>query len=223
MLIIKNLISPILRTELKLILKENFQLNNFISMNTINHKIIYSNKWNVNKYEYLISLLKNESYYLKSSFRYYNLVEMSIINKPINYIFHNIYQEQKNYINIIIPYVNIQNGPEYLYFLNKENNYIYKNNLLKLNTKEKIIEYFNKNTKLKYLIDYKFKVFNSSAYSLIKLDNNITYIEPKDILCKDQFIFNLVFSIDNVHNLNQARKYVEEYEYCDLVYKNIYI
>ena len=219
MIIIKNLISPILRKELKLVLKENFQLNNFLSINTINRKVIYCNKSNVNKYEYLIPLLKNESYSLKSFFRYNNFVEMSIINKPIN----NIYQEQNNYINIIIPYTSIQNGSEYLYFLNKENNYIYKNNLLNLN-KEKIIEYLNKNTKLKYLIDYKFKLFNSSAYSLLKLDDNIIYIESKDTLCKDQYIFNIILSIDNNNynlNLNQATRFINKNEMCDLVYKYI--
>ena len=79
--VIEKNISEKLKNELVKLKDEN--LPHFNSGNKlINHKLLYCNKWAVNKYEYLVELLKSESPYLKKTFENNTLLQINFINAP---------------------------------------------------------------------------------------------------------------------------------------------
>jgi len=203
--IIKKTISSQLKQELNKILLFNSKYFVY-SPNTINHKLLYCNKWSTNKYKYMIPLLKKESRVLSDAFKYSTLIQMNIINAPPNcsdQCFHIDYMG--NSTSYFIPYIDINNnnGTEYLHFNNTINNLIYRDNLLELSKKfynnndlSKIIQYFNKYG-LKYSVDYKIKIVNCPAYSLVEMPNYIYHRGQKNKTNKDRFMFNIVFSIND--------------------------
>ena len=104
----------------------------------INHKLLYCNKWEENKYEYLVELLKNECPYLKNIFNKYTLLQVNFINAPPDcndQLFHIDYLGDS--ISFFIPLVELSdlNGTEYLYFYDKNNYYKYFPLMLEMSEK----------------------------------------------------------------------------------------
>jgi hypothetical protein len=171
----------------------------------INHKLLYCNKWNENKYEYLVDLLKNESPYLKVSFEKYTLLQINFINAPPDcndQLFHIDYLGDS--ISFFIPLVELSdlNGTEYLYFYDNDNYMKYFPLMLEMSDK-----YFSKpeareymeSKGFKYGVDYSFKCANSNPYALIEMPNYVYHRGQKNKTGHNRIMLNILLSINNAY------------------------
>jgi hypothetical protein len=202
--IVKKQISANLQTELKSILQTH--LNHFTTPSKlINHKLLYCNKWEKNKYSYLIPLLRAECVELKQDIENYTLLQINIINAPpdcVDQLFHIDYLGDS--ISYFIPFVELTdlNGTAYLNFLDPHNNIVYYNDLLKMSSlylkQNEIIDYLaDKN--LKEGRDYEFKAANSAEYGLLRMPNYVYHRGQKNRSGKDRLMLNILFSINNAY------------------------
>ena len=171
----------------------------------INHKLLYCNKWNENKYEYLVDLLKNESPYLKETFEKYTLLQINFINAPPDcndQLFHIDYLGDS--ISFFIPLVELSdlNGTEYLYFYDNDNYMKYFPLMLEMSDK-----YFSKpeareymeSKGFKYGVDYSFKCANSNPYALIEMPNYVYHRGQKNKTGHNRIMLNILLSINNAY------------------------
>jgi len=202
--IIEKTVNENLRNELEKLKDAN--LNHFNSgSNLINHKLLYCNKWDENKYEYLVNLLKNECPYLKTTFEKYTLLQINFINAPpdcIDQLFHIDYLGDS--ISFFIPLVELSdlNGTEYLFFYDNDN---YKKHfplMLEMSdkyfTKPEAIEYMN-NQGFVYGKDYEFRCANSGPYALIEMPNYVYHRGQKNKTNHNRIMLNILLSINNAY------------------------
>lgn len=202
--IVKNQISSKLRSELEGVLQTH--LNHFTtSSKLINHKLLYCNKWNENRYAYLISLLYEECVELKEDIDNYTLLQINIINAPpdcVDQLFHIDYLGDS--ISYFIPFVELSdlNGTAYLNFINPHNNLVYYNDLLKMSalylTQPEIVDYMMK-LNLHLGRDFEFVAANSDAFALLRMPNYVYHRGQKNKSGKDRLMLNILFSINNAY------------------------
>jgi hypothetical protein len=174
--------------------------------NLINHKLLYCNKWNENKYDYLVNLLKNESPYLKETFEKYTLLQINFINAPPDcndQLFHIDYLGDS--ISFFIPLVELSdlNGTEYLFFYNNENYMNYFPLMLEMSEK-----YFSKPEAREYMdskgfiygSDYEFRCANSDKYALIEMPNYVYHRGQKNKTGHNRIMLNILLSINNAYD-----------------------
>ena len=200
--VIEKSISEKLKNELVKLKDEN--LPHFNSGNKlINHKLLYCNKWAVNKYEYLVELLKSESPYLKKTFENNTLLQINFINAPPDcndQLFHIDYLGDS--ISFFIPMVELSdlNGTEYLFFYDNENYMKYFPLMLEMSDK-----YFNKpearefmdSKNFVYGKDYEFRCANSDPYALIEMPNYVYHRGQKNKTNHNRIMLNILLSINN--------------------------
>lgn len=200
--IIEKSVSSNLINELEKIKKEF--LPHFNSGNKlINHKLLYCNKWEENKYSYLVDLLKNECSYLKDTFDKYTLLQINFINAPPDcndQLFHIDYLGDS--ISFFIPLVELSdlNGTEYLFFHDKNNYYKYFPLMLEMSDK-----YFTRLEAIAYMetkgfsynVDYCFKCANSDKYALIEMPNYVYHRGQKNKTDYNRIMLNILISINN--------------------------
>ena len=200
--IIEKSVTDVLKNELKKLQTE--QLSHFSSGTTlINHKLLYCNKWAVNKYEYLVDLLKNESPYLKDAFEKYTLLQINFINAPpdcTDQLFHIDYLGDS--ISFFIPLVELSdlNGTEYLFFHDKENYVKYFPLMLEMSDK-----YFSRPEAKDYMeskgfqcgVDYEFRCANSDPFALIEMPNYVYHRGQKNKTNHSRMMLNILLSINN--------------------------
>jgi len=203
--IIKEKISQGLLDTLNKVYQENSEHFNQ-DTKIINHKLLYCNKWDNNKYDYLIPLLKSEDIHLRNTFENNTLLQINIINAPPDcndQIFHIDYMGDS--LSYFIPFVelNDMNGTEFLYFKNSDNYSIYSKNLLYMSEqyfdRNEIINYLS-NLNLIYNEDFCFKCANSNAFSLIYMNNLIYHRGQKNKTKVKRIMLNILFSINNSYN-----------------------
>lgn len=202
--IVKKQITSKLKSELEGVLQTH--LNHFTtSSKLINHKLLYCNKWNENKYTYLIPLLYEECIELKKDIDNYTLLQINIINAPpdcVDQLFHIDYLGDS--ISYFIPFVELSdlNGTAYLNFIDPHNNLVYYNDLLKMSasylTEPEIIDYLLK-LNLQLNKDYEFVVMNSSAFALLRMPNYVYHRGQKNKTQKNRLMLNILFSINNAY------------------------
>ena len=198
--IIKPQISENLQLELTTILQTH--LNHFTTPSKlINHKLLYCNKWNENKYAYLIPLLYAECVDLKEDIDNYTLLQINIINAPpdcVDQLFHIDYLGDS--ISYFSPFVELTdlNGTAYLKFLDPHNNLVYYHELLKMSalylTQPEIIVHLTK-LNLRLGIDYEFAAAHSAAFGLLRMPNYVYHRGQKNRTQKDRLMLNILFSI----------------------------
>jgi hypothetical protein len=203
--IIKKQISGNLQLELESILQTH--LNHFTTPSKlINHKLLYCNKWDENKYAYLIPLLHEECVELKHDIDLYTLLQINIINAPpdcVDQIFHIDYLGDS--ISYFIPFVELSdlNGTAYLNFINPHNNLVYYKELLKMSalylTQPEIIDYLSR-LNLKLGVDYEFAAANAEAFALLRMPNYVYHRGQKNKTNKDRLMMNILFSINNAYD-----------------------
>lgn len=203
--VVKKQISKSLQLELENILQTHF--NHFTTPSKlINHKLLYCNKWTVNKYAYLIPLLYVECPELKDDLDKHTLIQINIINAPpdcVDQLFHIDYLGDS--ISYFIPFVELTdlNGTAYLNFLDPHNNNVYYDELLKMSalylTQPEIIDYLAK-LNLKLDVNYEFASANSGAFALIKMPNYVYHRGQKNKSGKPRLMVNILFSINNAYN-----------------------
>ena len=172
----------------------------------INHKLLYCNKWEENKYEYLVELLKNECPYLKDTFDKYTLLQVNFINAPPDcndQLFHIDYLGDS--ISFFIPLVELSdlNGTEYLYFYDKNNYYKYFPLMLEMSEK-----YFTRLEAIAYMetkgfsynVNYCFKCANSDKYALIEMPNYVYHRGQKNKTDHNRIMLNILISINNEYD-----------------------
>jgi len=200
--VIEKSISEKLKNELVKLKDEN--LPHFNSGNKlINHKLLYCNKWAVNKYEYLVELLKSESPYLKKTFENNTLLQINFINAPPDcndQLFHIDYLGDS--ISFFIPMVELSdlNGTEYLFFYDNENYMKYFPLMLEMSdkyfTKPEAREFMDSKDFI-YGKDYEFRCANSDPYALIEMPNYVYHRGQKNKTNHNRIMLNILLSINN--------------------------
>jgi hypothetical protein len=190
---------------------ENISNNIFSNISNIDKRKIgyyniYHSKWDSDKNNKYIDLIKNIIYEINSN----NINENIEINKILytgfiysfpdcnDQRFHYDYSNKSE--TYFIPLINLthENGTEFLSFHNLENNKKYVDLLNKINNK-----YLSKDDIIKYLLEnnideteYEFKIYNCDAYSLYKLPKNIFHRGKKNTSDKIRIILQLVIIND---------------------------
>ena len=200
--VIEKSITEKLKNELVKLKDEN--LPHFNSGNSlINHKLLYCNKWAVNKYEYLVELLKSESPYLKKTFDNNTLLQINFINAPPDcndQLFHIDYLGDS--ISFFIPMVELSdlNGTEYLFFYDNENYMKYFPLMLEMSdkyfTKPEAREFMDSKNFI-YGKDYEFRCANSDPYALIEMPNYVYHRGQKNKTNHNRIMLNILLSINN--------------------------
>jgi hypothetical protein len=226
--VVKRQISESLQLELEQILQTH--LNHFTTPSKlINHKLLYCNKWAVNKYAYLIPLLYTECPVLKEDLDKHTLLQINIINAPpdcVDQLFHIDYLGDS--ISYFIPFVELTdlNGTAYLNFLDPHNNILYYDELLKMSalylTQPDIIDYLAK-LHLTLHEDYEFAAANSGAFALLKMPNYVYHRGQKNRSGKPRLMVNILFSINNAYDYPTAEiiddSEVDEIDRCEEILK----
>ena len=230
--VVKKRISTNLQSELESILQTH--LNHFTTPSKlINHKLLYCNKWEINKYAYLIPLLYAECGELKQDLDKCTLLQINIINAPpdcVDQLFHIDYLGDS--ISYFIPFVELTdlNGTAYLNFIDPHNNLVYYNDLLKMSalylTQPEIIAYLS-NLKLKEQVDYEFVAANSEAFGLLRMPNYVYHRGQKNKSGKDRLMLNILFSINNAYEYPTQEiiedSEIDEIQRADEIIKKRYI
>jgi len=226
--VVKKQISASLQLELETILQTH--LNHFTTPSKlINHKLLYCNKWAVNKYAYLIPLLYTECPALQEDLDKHTLLQINIINAPpdcVDQLFHIDYLGDS--ISYFIPFVELTdlNGTAYLNFLDPHNNIVYYDELLKMSalylTQSEIIDYLA-NLQLTLHLDYEFAAANSDAFALLKMPNYVYHRGQKNRSGKPRYMVNILFSINNAYDYPTAEiiedSEVDEIDRCEEILK----
>ena len=230
--VVKKQISESLQLELEHILQTH--LNHFTTPSKlINHKLLYCNKWVVNKYAYLIPLLYTECPVLKEDLDKHTLLQINIINAPpdcVDQLFHIDYLGDS--ISYFIPFVELTdlNGTAYLNFIDPHNNLVYYNDLLKMSalylTQPEIIAYLSK-LNLQLGRDYEFKAANSAEFALLRMPNYVYHRGQKNRSGKPRLMVNILFSINNAYDYPTQEiiddSEIDEIQRADEILKKRYI
>ena len=204
--IIKNNISNNLKMELNNILEKNINYFNDSNSKLINHKLLYCNKWEENKYEYLLQLLKNECTHLQTTFDNNSLIQINLINAPPDcndQLFHIDYNGDS--ISYFIPFVELNslNGTEYLEFTDSKLYLSHYKILLEMSSlyldRNEIISYLSK-LDLVFGSDYRFSCATSEAFALLCMPNYVYHRGQKNKTNKNRIMLNILFSINNSYD-----------------------
>ena len=121
-----------------------------------------------------------------------------------NQLFHYDYANKTKTYFIPLSDLTDLNGTEYLSFYDTENNEKYLNLLTKINNKfllkDDVIKYLTENNVKKS--EYEIKIYNSNAYSLYKLPNNILHRGKTNETNDVRILFQLVVTNDNTYFKN---------------------
>lgn len=208
--IIKNTISPSLKTA---VITAYAEVANYFQQSVsklINHRVIYCNKWSTEqnkKYAPLLEQIKAECVHLTSTFAACTLIQLNFLNAPPDcntQLFHLDYKGDS--ISYFIPLVDLTdlNGTEYLMFYDKKN---YGGKTLDL-IKTMNEQYFDRDEAIAFLAqhdlflkrDYEFRYANAEAFALLHMPFYTYHRGQKNKTKANRIMLNILFSIENKYD-----------------------